>query len=181
MGYVAPVSPCSGPLLAAAALLAAAGVQKVGRPDPAVRALRSVGLRVPGGLVRLGGAVEVAICIAAVLTGSWWAAALVSASYLAFAVFVAVARRRGGVLASCGCFGRADTPPTLAHIGVNLLLATGAAGAAAVPPGSLTSVLTASPWGGVPLLAYSAGCAALAYYALAVLPMLAATPPGRSS
>ena len=43
-------------------------------------------------------------------------ALLVAASYAAFTAFVLLARSRGGVLASCGCFGRADTPPTTTHV-----------------------------------------------------------------
>ena len=42
--------------------------------------------------------------------------------YAGFTAFVVIALRRGGVLSSCGCFGRADTPPTRAHA-----LVTGAA------------------------------------------------------
>ncbi len=180
--YGSPVSPWSGPLLAAAGLLVAAGAPKVLRPDSAVRALRSVQLRVPASAVRLGGAVEAAVGAAAVMTGARWAAALVAASYLAFAGFVALALRTGGVIASCGCFGRADTPPTRVHIAVNLLLAAGAAAATVVPPGALPMLLSGSPWGGVPLLGYAAGCAVLAYYAMAVLPTLGgvSSAPSRS-
>ena len=42
--------------------------------------------------------------------------------YAGFTAFVVIALRRGGVLSSCGCFGKADTPPTRAHA-----LVTGAA------------------------------------------------------
>ncbi len=179
--YGSPVSPWSGPLLAAAGLLVAAGAPKVRRPESAVRALHSVGLPVPALVVRMGGAAELAVGAAAVVTGARWTAALVAASYLAFTAFVALALRSGGVVASCGCFGRADTPPTLMHIAVNVLLAAGAASAVAAPPGGLPSVLSAAPWGGVPLLGYAAGCGVLAYYALAVLPTLSAQPSARSA
>ena len=44
-------------------------------------------------------------------------------SYLAFTAFVITARLKGGVLASCGCFGKADTPPTWLHAAVTAGLA----------------------------------------------------------
>ena len=50
-------------------------------------------------------------------------AALVALSYLCFFGIVAVARRRGGPLATCGCFGRPDTPPTALHLVIDLALA----------------------------------------------------------
>ena len=59
---------------------------------------------------------EAALGLAAVLVGGRLTALLVAGSYAAFTAFVLLARARGGVLASCGCFGRADTPPTTTHV-----------------------------------------------------------------
>ncbi len=164
----------SGPFLAAALLLVAAGVLKVADPAPLVRALRSVGLRAPASAVRALAAGEAALGLAAVLTGSRVAAAGVALSYAAFTVFVAVALARGGVLASCGCFGKQDVPPTRAHIAVTAALALVATAVAVRPLGSLPTVLGAGPAEGLPLLVATAAVAATAYLVLAVPPPAAA-------
>jgi hypothetical protein len=152
--------------LAAAALLVAAGVPKVRDPLPLVRALRSVSLPAGRTSVRLLAAVEVAVGLLAVLRPSRPAAVLVAAAYALFTGFVLLALRRGGVLTSCGCFGRSDTPPTRVHVAVTAAFALAAAAVAADPP--------ASGWSDVPqlplLVGFAALVAALAYVVLAVLP-----------
>jgi hypothetical protein len=99
---------------------------------------------------------EVAVGLGGVLTGNGIAVAV---SYLAFTTFVVVARLRGGVLSSCGCFGRADTPPTWLHAGVTAGLAV------ASVPGRTASLDLA-------LLVAAAAVAATAYLAMAVLPLV---------
>lgn len=169
----------SGPFLAAALLLAVAGVPKVARPDATVRALRSVGLPGSGGLVRLLGAVEVAVALGAVVVGGALFAALVAASYLAFAGFVARGLTRGGVLRSCGCFGKTDTPPTVLHLVLNLA-AAGIAAVMVVAPGSgLAVVLPAQPRLGLATVAVTAVTAWFAFLALSLLPAL--EPPAAPS
>jgi hypothetical protein len=64
------------------------------------------------------------------VVGGWALALLVAASYLGFALFVVSALRSGKPVGTCGCFGRADTPPRPKHVVINALLATGAAAAA---------------------------------------------------
>ena len=166
------MDPLAGPYLASAALLVAAGVSKLRDPLPLVRALRSARLPASAPLVRLGAAAEVALGLVAVLHGSRAAAALVCASFVAFTGFVVLARVRGGVLASCGCFGKADTPPTASHVAVTAALAGVAAVVAWQPLGPLTDVLAASPAAGAPLLLATAAVTAPAYLVLAVLPLL---------
>jgi hypothetical protein len=152
-----------GPLYAAAALLVVAGGQKVADPVPLVRALRSTGIRVPRLVVRAAAAGEVALGLGALLWGGRAAAVGVGLSYLAFTGFVLLALARGGVLASCGCFGKSDVPPTRAHAVVTAALAAAA--------------LSGTP-GAVPrepaLLAATAALAACAYLVLAVLPLVRA-------
>ncbi len=157
----------AGPFLASAALLVAAGATKIVDPLPLLRALRSVGLRVPRWLVRAGATAEVALGVAAVLLGSRPLAIGVALSYAAFSGFVLVGMRRGGVLASCGCFGRDDTPPTVTHVVVTGVAALVAAVVAVQPIGPVD--LTA-----VALLAASAAVAVMAYLVLARLPLLQA-------
>ncbi|MCU1693272.1 MAG: hypothetical protein JWM64_2363 [Frankiales bacterium] len=149
----------AGPFLAAAALLVVAGAQKLSDPAPLVRALRP-----PGGArtVRLLAAVEVVVGLSAG-TGSRGAALAVAGSYAVFTAVVVRALLRGGVLASCGCFGRADTPPTRTHVVVT---------AGAVVVALLVAVDPAPvPWD-VAVLVPAAAVAATAYLALAVLPLL---------
>ena len=160
----------AGPYLASAALLVAAGGAKLLDPLPLVRALRSVGLPAPRPLVRAGALAELGLGLAAIVTGSALAAAGVAASYAVFTAFVLVALHRGGVLASCGCFGKADTPPTRTHVAVTGAFALVAAAVALQPLGALSTVLRGSP--ALPLLVTTAAVAVTAYLVLALLPTL---------
>jgi hypothetical protein len=167
-----------GLYLVACLLLVAAGAAKAVRPDDTARALSAV---VPLGegrlrpVVRTGSVLEAGLGAAALAFPRTGLAAAVAASYLLFAVFVAVARRRGGAIASCGCFGTPDTPATGLHVVVDLVLAASASWvAAAALGGSLASVLAAQPLHGAPLLAVSALGAWLTYLTVSVLASLQA-------
>lgn len=166
----------AGPYLASAALLVAAGAAKLLDPLPLVRALRSAGLPVrtalAAPLVRLAALLELVLGGLALVTGSSLAAVGVAASYAAFTAFVLLALRRGGVLASCGCFGKADTPPTATHVVVTGALALVAAAVAVRPLGPLPGLLADAPGAGVPLLVATAAVAATCYLVLALLPGL---------
>jgi hypothetical protein len=171
------VHSLAGPFAAFAILLAVAGVAKAFRPLPTVRALRSVSL--PAGLssaalVRALGAGEALLAVCALVFAGPIPAVLVALSYAAFAVFVGYARARGGSISSCGCFGKPDTPPTAAHIIVNVLAALVAVAAAVWPARSPLGELARSPGAGVPLTALILVTTALAYLALAEWPRLVA-------
>jgi hypothetical protein len=171
-GSVEEVDVLVGPYLAAALLLVLAGTQKVLDPKPLVRALKSVGAPVPGSAVRLAAAAETALGVAALTTAltpstegatglTTGLAVAVALSYAGFTAFVLLALAKGGVLASCGCFGKADTPPTRTH--------------AAVTGGLALSVALAA--GGqqalsVALVSSTAALAVTAYLVLAVLPLV---------
>ena len=157
----------AGPFLAAGALLVAGGLPKLRDPLPLVRALRSARLPAGGPFVRGLAAAEVALGVAAVLAPGRVTAALVAAAYLLFSAFVALARHRGGVLGSCGCFGRPDTPATGAHL---VLTAALAATAAAVALSPATAWSGQAPAPTALLLGFAGLLAALAYLVLAVLP-----------
>ena len=162
----------AGPFLAAAVLLVAAGGSKLVDPLPLVRALRSARLPAPAGAVRAFAGAEVVLGLVALTTGSRAAAAGVALSYAAFTGFVLLARHRGGVLASCGCFGKTDTPPTTTHVVVTAALA-GVAGVVAVRPlGPVPDLLAGSPLGGLALVVATVAVAATAYLVLAVLPLV---------
>jgi hypothetical protein len=167
-----------GPYLVACGLLVIAGVAKAVRPDDTARALVQLaaagpsaatgdgaarhrhrpGLRAARSAVRAGATAEAVLGAVALVLPRTGTAAAVAVSYLAFAAFVALAMVRGGVLATCGCFGRPDTPPTAIHVAVNLVLAASAAAVAAAAPstGTVAGVLRHQPWHGVPLVVVSA-------------------------
>jgi hypothetical protein len=121
------VPPEAGVLAVAALLLAAGGGAKLARPDTTAAALRGMGLPVGPRAVRVGAATELALGLTALVVGGPVAGALVALSYAAFACFVLLALARGAPLATCACFGEADTPPTGLHVAVDLALAAGAA------------------------------------------------------
>lgn len=154
----------SGPFLAASLLLVLAGLSKVLDPAPLVRAAGSVGVPVPALAVRVLAALEVGLGALAVATGSRVAAALVALSYLGFTGFVLLARLRGGVLGSCGCFGKVDTPPTRTHVAVTAGLAVVAAAVAVRPVGTVQA--------DVSLLAATVAATTVLYLVLALLPGL---------
>lgn len=162
----------AGPYLAACGLLIAAGLPKLRDPLPLVRALRSVGLPIgrtiglASATTRLIAAAEVVLGVVAVVRPTHLTATLVAAAYLAFTGFVALALTRGGVVSSCGCFGKPDTPPTRAHLLVTALLAGVAAATAVGPP---TRLLTAD-LAQLVTAAYAVLVAYLAWLVIAVLP-----------
>lgn len=167
-----------GPYLAACLVLAGAGVAKTFRPMDTARAVAAVvplSLAVSRTLVRIGAVAEAGVGTAAALHPSPVTAGLVAASYLGFAAFVVVVLTRGGALASCGCFGKPDTPATRLHVMINLVLAVAAiVVAATVTPGWLPAILEKQPWHGAPLGLLSLLCAWLAFLALSRLAELAA-------
>jgi hypothetical protein len=103
-------------------------------------------------------------------------AGLVALSYLCFCGVVAFVRWRRGPLATCGCFGRPDTPPTVLHLLIDLVLAGVAATVALAAPqeGTLAIQLAHQPWAGVPLLFVSAIGLWLTTLALSALAALTA-------
>lgn len=159
----------AGLFIASAILLGAGGLLKLGRPEPTTEALRAAGFLASHGLARTLAAAEIAIGIAAIAYGGTIAALLVAASYAGFAGFVAAALRRGDGVA-CGCFGRADSPPTKVHLIVNLGLTVVAVVAAAQSVPHLLDAMADQPAAGVPFLGYVLLLSALLYALLAVLP-----------
>jgi hypothetical protein len=174
-----------GLYLVAAGLLVVAGVAKALHPDDTARALAALtprGRAAPSlgsarRLVRAVASAEAALGIAALTLPRPLTAALVALSYAAFGVVVAYARRRGGPLATCGCFGRPDTPPTRVHLALDLALAVAAAVTAARAPlqGTLLGELARQPWAGFPLVFVSAVGLWLSLLALSSLAALEGT------
>lgn len=131
---IAALSPTLGPLVAATALLAAAGVGKLRRPAPTGLALARVGLPGSDPVVRILGLVEVVAALDAVAFGRWTALP-VAALYGGFAAFTGLQVRRAattGAVADCGCFGDDSAPVDGTHVVVNLALAVAAGAVVAV-------------------------------------------------
>ena len=175
------MTPAVGPFYVACVLLAGGGALKAWRPNDTATALRAAGIPLGSVAVRVVGAGEAALGLAAVTTGAPLLAALVALSFAAFAVFVAHALARRLPLSSCGCFGSIDTPPTVLHVAINVAAAIAAVVTALDPPGSLTSVLADQPMGGVPLAILAVGAAYLAGLALTELPRARALRVARRS
>ena len=153
----------TGAYLAACGLLAAGGAAKAWAPDSTARALHAAGLPASRQLVRLGGALEAFLGVAALATGLPALAGLVGASYLGFSVFIVLALVRGTPIASCGCFGTPDTPPSRLHVAINLGAAGVAVAVATRPAVPLTTVLAHQPLAGIPLVVLAAAAGYLAY------------------
>jgi len=169
-----------GPFQVVVVLLLAGGALKAVRPDDTAGALRAFGVPVPMWGVRAAGVGEAGIASWALLSGNRVAAALVGISYAGFAAFVWSAERRSLPIASCGCFGRVDTPPSAVHLGVNLVGSAVAFGVALVGGASYTDVVAGQPLAGVPYTAMVLLGAWLAFVALTVLPrVLGATADSR--
>jgi hypothetical protein len=153
-----------GLYLIGAGLLCVAGVAKAARPDDTARALAALvpgtpPLRLVRRIVRVGALAETALGAVAIFFPRPAVAALVALSYVGFFGFVAFARWRGGPLATCGCFGRPDTPPTALHLIIDLVLAAAAVAVGATGgrgDGTLATQLAHQPGAGLPLLFVSA-------------------------
>jgi hypothetical protein len=166
-----------GLYLVACGLLVVAGAAKGMRPRSTARALVPLlpvrSAHAAARAVRWLALFEAAIGVVGIVLPSRFPAAAVAASYTTFAVFVVYVRRRGGVLATCGCFSTPDTPPTTLHVIVDLALA-GAAVATSVAGlhGTLPSQMARQPGHGIPLLAASAVCGWLTFLTLVGLSRL---------
>ena len=170
----------AGPFAAAAVLLAVGGALKVVRPDDTAVALRMAGLGVRAPAVRAGAAAEVLLGASALATGNALLVAAVAISYAAFTGFVAVALARHLPLASCGCLGGIDTPPTRLHLAINAGAAAVSAAAAVrgLPP--FHEVVADQPLAGIPFLTLVALAVWLAAVAMSDLPRSRHIPSRRT-
>jgi len=160
----------AGPFVVAAALLGLGGASKALEPNDTARALGTLGLPSSPALVRVGGAAELVIGVGALAFGNRVFAVLVGLSYLGFLAFVVLALVRHAPLRSCGCFGKADTPPSAIHVTVNAA-AVLVAGAVVADPGvGLPDVLAAQPLLGIPFLLLASVAVYLTFLSLTVLP-----------
>jgi hypothetical protein len=175
------VNPAAGPFAIGALLLALGGCSKVGAPADTANALRGVGAPVGPGLVRLAALVEAAVGVYALAVGDRLAGVLVMVSYLGFSAFVAVALLEKAPIATCGCFGKADTPPSLVHLACNLGFAAAALAVIVDPGVAIADVVRSQPLAGVPFLLFVVTGVALTFLALTALPRTMALARARQS
>jgi len=176
------MSVFAGPFAIACVLLAGAGALKAWQPGDTANALRAVGIRLSysasRAAVRVFGAAEAVLAVVALVSGNPVACALVAVSYLGFTAFVLVALRRGTAIASCGCFGKVDTPPSLVHVVLDLLFAGVAVVAACTGDVALPDVLRDQPLAGVPFTLLLVTGVALVFLAFTALPKTMAAVRG---
>jgi hypothetical protein len=147
----------AGVTISCAALLIVSGIPKLRRPQGTVVALHSVGVSWIGATgARALTVAEIMLGVAAIAVGGRWADTGVALLYLGFSAFLVVALR--GSTASCGCTGRANTPPTVAHLVMTVMFAACGAAAAAVGgnTGIMAFVQAAHPARSVTILCYAA-------------------------
>lgn len=157
----------AGPFLAAAGLLVVAGIPKLVDPLPLVRALRAAGMPAGRLLVRAFALAEVIVGGWALLAPGRLGAALVATAYLIFTAFVARVLARGGILGSCGCFGKPDTPATRTHLALTGVAALTALTVAIDPPATVWTEVDSA---GLTTVGLAAVIGFLAWQVMAVLP-----------
>lgn len=155
-----------------AGLLIPSGARKLADPAPTIGALSAARLPVHRMSVYLLGVIEIISGGAGLLSSSAWATGAVLALYLGFTAFVGMALVRRIPLASCGCFGKADTPPTLVHLMFDIAAVTGTIWALALGRGSLTSVVALQPLGGFAYVGFVLIGIYCLYLLLADVPLL---------
>jgi len=161
----------AGPVVVACVLVALAGGLKLLRPAPTAGALRAIRLPSSRFFVRTLGLGELVLGVAAVATFARPLLVLVAAAYIAFAGFVVAALQSDTPLQSCGCFGQADTPPSGAHVVVNLAAAGTLCAAGLTGPSGLDVILPDQPWSAVPFVLLVIVCSYLCVVMLTVLPL----------
>lgn len=140
-------------------------------PDLTAGALRAARLPHSRSLVRALGLVEVAVGVTGIVLGSVVPAVLAAVLYAGFAWFVVNALRNRLPIASCGCFGAAETPPSINHLVVNAAAVVVMVVAAVFPIGPWGGIGALTLWQGVAFVGFTGGSIYLLYGVLAVLPM----------
>lgn len=159
----------AGPYFMFATLLVVSGLPKLANPANTSRALEAIGLPAHRQLGRAVGTVEIVIGIGVMAVGGAVMAGALALLYAGFAAFIVIALRSNKVK-SCGCFGGDDTPPSRLHLGIDLAAAAVGTVLVVQPIGHIGTVMSETPWGGVPLLGLVVVGAWLAMMVLTLLP-----------
>ncbi len=153
-----------------AALLLISGGTKLVDPDPTTGAMRAAGLPASRWVVAGLGLWEIVAGSAALAVGGVLGGSALFVTYAGFAGFIVFALANRLPIQSCGCFGRVDTPPSPAHVAVNVLAAGSGLWLAFTGGGDLFSTLDDQPLAGVPYLGFVAMGVFALYLLLAELP-----------
>ncbi|MFO7299816.1 MAG: DoxX family membrane protein [Actinomycetes bacterium] len=162
----------SGAATAVILLLFVAGVQKLTDPSSTAGALRQAGLPSHRTLVRMLGLAEVVIGVIFLAVGGPWAALAGAVFYLGFAGFVGMALSRNLPISSCGCLGKTDTPPSMAHVVLNLGAAAVLVAAAIIPVQPMGGLLGQGASVVIPQVVSIAAVTYLLYGVLTALPLI---------
>jgi uncharacterized membrane protein YphA (DoxX/SURF4 family) len=149
-----------------AAVLVVAGLRKLRAPAAAADAMRAAGM--PGGAraARVVGLAETAIGVLVLVAPSRPALAAMAVLYAILGWVAVRLVRSAAPVASCGCFGADDAPPSPLHAVFDAAAAGLALVAAVRPPPGLPALAARAPVAGVGLVA---GCLAAAYAVSLVL------------
>ena len=163
--------PHVGLVTAFMALLALAGLYKLVDHSPTSGALRAAGLPSSPIVVRLLGGLELVVGITGIVDGGPIPALAGALLYAGFLVFVLEALRRRLPISSCGCLGATDTPPTVAHVIVNLAAVATLVLGALFPIGMLGGLHEAELSTAVAFLLFTGTVVYLLHAVITVLPL----------
>ena len=147
------------------AVLIVSGGTKLVDPDPTAGAMSTAGLPASRAVVLVLALWEIFAGSTAVIIGGRVGGSLLFLTYTAFAVFIGYALRNDLPIQSCGCFGRADTPPSALHLVINGSAALAGGWLMLQGGGDLISTLRDQPLSGIPYLAF----AAIGVYAIVLI------------
>jgi hypothetical protein len=149
-------------------VLVISGITKILSPVPTSAALSDVGLPSSIFYARCLGFLEVILGILGITFGGRYFPLFVGCLFAFFSIFMVIALRNGH-MASCGCFGSSNTPPSIIHLLANLgfmvisLIAIGTSG--------LSDTLEKQPASSVPFLISILLGALLIFLSLALGPI----------
>ncbi len=141
------------PFFLAASLLLVSGALKLVRPRATARALLDAGLPGSRAVARGLGAGECAAAAFAVAAPARGGALALAIVYLAFAGFVGYVLRTHPTAGSCGCGGSKAVPPSLLHLGLDVVAAAAGLAYLAEHGPSAEVWFAGLGWGSVPVLA----------------------------
>jgi hypothetical protein len=133
------------PFFTAALVLAWSGAAKLRRPGQLVRALGTAGLPARPGAVRLIASAELGLGTLGLIRPTAAVAAAVGLAYLGFAGFLSFLLVAKPAIATCGCAGDRQVPPSWLHVALDAIAVASAFGFAAMSGGSDGIVGIAAP------------------------------------
>jgi hypothetical protein len=131
-------------------------VAKLRAPAPARRTLITLGVTVPGVVIRAFATIELGLGLAAALTGARPAGVALAVLYAGFAALAALLARRQ---VACGCFGDSELPASGAQVAMSVVLALLSLAATLAGAHGLAWELAHAPASGAVLIVGALGAA----------------------